>query len=144
MPEAMSECIISMGEFRNGVPMDQFIKEIGGTNLNPDKLPKKMVYGYTIVNSLKTIMLLSSNDYMKIYGWSTERALIFTDVHYGRSPMIAIRAHPLTPALVVYDKPDAVDPLAVKLSRLERIPLVSTDMSVETIVERLEKYKEGI
>jgi putative transcriptional regulator len=58
--------------------------------------------------------------------------------------MIAIRAHPLTPALVVYDKPDAVDPLAVKLSRLERIPLVSTDMSVETIVERLEKYKEGI
>ena len=144
VPEAMSECIIAMGEFRNGVPMDQFIAEIGGTNLNPDKLPQKMVYGYTIVNSLKTIMLLSSNDYMKIYGWSTERALIFTDVHYGRSPMIAIRAHPLTPALVVYDRPDAVDPLAVKLSRLERIPLVTTDASVETIVERLDKYKEGL
>ena len=144
VPEAMSECIIAMGEFRNGVPMDQFISEIAGTNLNPDKLPQKMVYGYTIVNSLKTIMLLSSNDYMKIYGWSTERALIFTDVHYGRSPMIAIRAHPLTPALVVYDKPDTIDPLAVKLSRLERIPLVTTDASVETIVERLEKYKEGI
>ena len=144
VPEAMSECIIAMGEFRNGVPMDQFIREISGTNLNPDKLPQKMVYGYTIVNSLKTIMLLSSNDYMKIYGWSTERALIFTDVHYGRSPMIAIRAHPLTPALVVYDKPDTIDPLAVKLSRLERIPLVTTDASVETIVERLEKYKEGI
>ena len=58
--------------------------------------------------------------------------------------MIAIRAHPLTPALVVYDKPDTIDPLAVKLSRLERIPLVTTDASVETIVERLEKYKEGI
>ena len=144
VPEAMSECIIAMGEFRNGVPMDQFIREISGTNLNPDKLPQKMVYGYTIVNSLKTIMLLSSNDYMKIYGWSTERALIFTDVHFGRSPMIAIRAHPLTPALVVYDKPDTIDPLAVKLSRLERIPLVTTDASVETIVERLEKYKEGI
>ena len=144
VPEAMSECIIAMGEFRNGVPMDQFIREISGTNLNPDKLPQKMVYGYTIVNSVKTIMLLSSNDYMKIYGWSTERALIFTDVHFGRSPMIAIRAHPLTPALVVYDKPDTIDPLAVKLSRLERIPLVTTDASVETIVERLEKYKEGI
>ena len=144
VPEAMNECIIAMGEFRNGVPMDQFISEISGTNLNPDKLPQKMVYGYTIVNSLKTIMLLSSNDYMKIYGWSTERALIFTDVHFGRSPMIAIRAHPLTPALVVYDRPDAVDPLAVKLSRLERIPLVTTDVSVETIVERLEKYKEEI
>ena len=144
VPEAMSECIIAMGEFRNGIPMSQFITEIQGENLNPDKLPSKMVYGYTIVNSLKTIMLLSSNDYMKIYGWSTERALIFTDVHYGRSPMIAIRAHPLTPALVVYERPDAVDPLAVKLSRLERIPLVKTDLTVEKIVEKLEKYKEGI
>ena len=27
VPEAMSECIIAMGEFRNGVPMDQFISE---------------------------------------------------------------------------------------------------------------------
>lgn len=144
VPEALTECIIATGEFKGGVPMDVFIREIGGVNLNPDKLPAKTVYGYTIVNSLKTILLLSSNDYMKIYGWSTERALIFTDVHYGRSPMIAIRAHPLTPALVVYDRPDAVDPLAVKLSRLERIPLVTTDYSVEAIVEKLEKYKEVV
>lgn len=144
VPEALSECIIAMGEFRNGVSMSQFISDIGGTDLNTDKLPSKMVYGYTILNSLKAIINLSSNDYMKIYGWSTERALIFTDVHYGRSPMIAIRAHPLTPALVVYVKPDAIDPLAIKLSRLERIPLVRTDMNISEIVEKLEKYKEGI
>ena len=143
-PDALSECIISMGEFRSGVPMDEFIRQIGGENLNPDKLPVKSVYGYTIVDSLKTIMRLGSNDYIKIYGWSTERALIFTDVHFGRSPMIAIRAHPLTPALVVYQKPDAVDPLAVELSRLEKIPLVTTDLEVKDIVSRLEKFKEGI
>ena len=144
LPDSMNECIISMGEFRSGVPIDTFISTIKGKNLNPDKLPSKMVYGYTIVDSLKTIMLLGSNDYMKIYGWSTERALIFTDVHFGRSPMIAIRAHPLTPALVVYQSPDNVDPLAIKLSRLEKIPLVTTNSSVEELIEKLNKFKEGI
>lgn len=144
MPDAMNECILAMGEFRSGVPMDVFISTLNGTNLNTDKLPAKTVYGYTIVDSLKTIMLLGSNDYMKIYGWSTERALIFTDVHFGRSPMIAIRAHPLTPALVVYQKPEQVDPLAVKLARLEGIPLVTTELEVPAIVERLDRFKEGI
>ena len=144
IPESILECIIAMGEFRSGVTIDKFIEEIGGVNLNPDRLPSRMVYGYTIVDSLKTILQLSSNDYMKIYGWSTERALIFTDVHFGRSPMIAIRAHPLTPALVVDHRPEAVDELAIKLSRLEGIPLVTTEMDVKGIVERLEKYREGI
>ena len=144
LPDKHMDCIIAMEEFPGGVDMSKFIKWISGTNIGFDGSPQKKVYGYTVVDSLKAILSLSSGDYMKIYGWSTERALIFTDVHYGRSPMIAIRAHPLTPALVVYDRPDAVDPLAVKLSRLERIPLVSTDMSVESIVEKLEKYKEGI
>lgn len=144
IPESILECIIAMGEFRSGITIDKFIEEIGGVNLNPDRLPSRMVYGYTIVDSLKTILQLSSNDYMKIYGWSTERALIFTDVHFGRSPMIAIRAHPLTPALVVYHRPEAVDELAVKLSRLESIPLVTTEMDVKRIVEKLEKYREGI
>jgi putative transcriptional regulator len=81
---------------------------------------------------------------MKIYGWSTERALIFTDVTFGRSPMIAIRAHPLSPALVVYQRPGSVDDLAIKLARLESIPLVTTELDVEDIVKKLEKYREGI
>lgn len=144
IPESVLECILAMGEFRSGVTMDKFIEELGGENLNPDRLPLRMVYGYTIVDSLKAILQLNSNDYMKIYGWSTERALIFTDVHFGRSPMIAIRAHPLSPALVVYQKPEAVDELAIKLSRLEGIPLVSTKLEIDEIVERLDKYREGI
>ena len=80
---------------------------------------------------------------MKIYGWSIERALIFTDVHYGRSPMVAIRAHPLTPAMVVYLKPDRTDPLAIKLAEKEGIPLVTTEMAVDRLVDRMNALKEG-
>ncbi len=144
LPEEKVECVIAMDEFPGGVDMSRFIKWISGTNLNPNEFPQKKVYGYTIVDSLKAILSLSSADYTKIYGWSIERALIFTNVHYGRSPMVAIRAHPLTPALVVYQRPDNTDPLAVKLAELEKIPLVTTDLDVKELVGRLKNLKERI
>ncbi len=141
IPEYKLDCILATDEFPVGIEMSRFIETIGGKNLVTDDLPSKVVYGYTIVDSVKAILSLGSEDYMKMYGWNIERALIFTNVHYGRSPMIAIRAHPLTPAVVVYLKPDAVDPLAVKLARLERIPLVTTDFDVDAMVKKLTSLK---
>jgi putative transcriptional regulator len=90
---------------------------------------------------MKAIMALGSMDYLKIYGWSSERALIFTGVKFGRSPMIAIRAHPLKPALVVYQRPEHVDELAIRLATLENLPLVRTNLQVPTLVERLERLE---
>jgi putative transcriptional regulator len=142
-PDYKIDCIVAMDEISGGVDVDEFIKAIGGNNLNPDRLIAKQIHGYTIVDSVKAILSLGSEDYLKIYGWNTERALIFLNVHYGRSPMVAIRAHPLKPAMVVYQSPDAVDPLAVKLARLEKIPLVTTTMSVEDMVARMESLKEA-
>jgi putative transcriptional regulator len=142
-PDYKIDCIVAMDEISGGVDVDEFIKAIGGNNLNPDRLIAKQIHGYTIVDSVKAILSLGSEDYLKIYGWNTERALIFLNVHYGRSPMVAIRAHPLKPAMVVYQSPDAVDPLAVKLARLEKIPLVTTTMSVEDMVARMEALKEA-
>ena len=135
------DCIIAMEEFPEGIDMDRFIRAISGKNIGYQGVQKK-VYGYTVVDSLKAILSLNSSDYMKIYGWSIERALIFTDVHYGRSPMVAIRAHPLTPAVVVYDKPDNTDQLAIKLAQLERIPLVETQIDVKVLIDKLTRFKE--
>ena len=132
-----------MDEYPQGVDENVFIRAISGENINPVKTPSKRIYGFTVVDSLKAILSLSSQDYLKIYGWSTERALIFTDVHYGRSPMVAIRAHPLTPAMVVYQKPDQTDPLAIKLAEREGIPLVVTDLPVERLIAKLSELKEG-
>jgi len=142
-PDYRMDCILAMDEFVGGIDEQKFIESINGKNLNTEKTPAKRIYGYTIVDSIKAILNLSSEDYLKIYGWSIERALIFTNVHYGRSPMVAIRAHPLTPAMVVYQRPDETDQLAIKLAKLEGIPLVSTNLTVEEIVERMNKLKEG-
>ncbi|MCS7127635.1 MAG: transcriptional regulator, partial [Thaumarchaeota archaeon] len=62
-----------------------------------------------------------------------------TNVTTGRSPMVAIRVFPLKPKAVVLHGPvgaDSVDPLAVRISQLERIPLiVSKAPSVEDLLE---------
>ncbi|MCL2608052.1 MAG: helix-turn-helix domain-containing protein [Methanomassiliicoccaceae archaeon] len=136
------DCIMAMGEFGSGISSDDFVRTMRGTVLNPGTEGRR-IYGYTVVNSVKAIMSLSSSDYLKIYGWSTERALIFTDVSFGRSPMVAIRAHPLTPAMVVYINPENTDALAVKLAKLEGIPLVSVEMELKEMISVLEKMKEG-
>ena len=57
--------------------------------------------------------------------------------------MVAIRAHPLTPAMVVYQQPEKTDPLAIKLAKLEGIPLVVTKLSVDDIVKQMNILKEG-
>ncbi len=142
-PDTRDECILAMEEFDGGVDSDKFIEAIAGRNVNPDKMPSRKLYGYTIVDSMKAILNLSSEDYLKIYGWNIERALIFTDVHFGRSPMVAIRAHPLTPGMVVYQNPENTDLLAIKLAKLEKIPLVTTKLTVDELVSRLNKLKEG-
>lgn len=135
--EKRNDAILSMKEFPLPVSERKFVSAIKGKNLSKDSLESD-VHGYTVIDSIKAIVSLDSSDYLKIYGWSSQRALIFTDVKYGRSPMIAIRAHPLKPAMVVYQKPERVDNLAVKLADLERIPLVTTNLSLNNLIETLE------
>ncbi|MDH7507870.1 MAG: helix-turn-helix domain-containing protein [Methanomassiliicoccales archaeon] len=136
-----TDCIISMKEFETSMPVENFIKVIDGENLTKGLPLVRDIHGYTVIDSMKAIISLSSFDYLKIYGWSSERALIFTGVKYGRSPMIAVRAHPLKPAMVCYHKPEHVDELAIRLAALEGIPLIRTDLPMQVLVERLERLR---
>ncbi len=133
------DCIISINEFRTSLIASEFMEIIEADTLNEGISLERHIHGYTIIDSIKAITSLSSFDYLKIYGWSSERALIFTGVKFGRSPMIAIRAHPLKPSMVGYHRPEHVDELAIKLATLEGIPLIKTDMPVGTMIDRLKK-----
>lgn len=133
-----SDCIISIKEFKTSISADDFLRMVNGENLTHTVSLNRDIHGFTVIDSMKAITSLSSLDYLKIYGWSSERALIFTGVKFGRSPMIAIRAHPLKPALVAYHRPEHVDDLAIRLATLEGIPLIRTDLPVKTLVEKLE------
>ncbi len=132
------EGILEIMEYPMSVNVEKFIKKIDGNILTKSKIGlKKNVKGFTLVDSVKTIETINSGDYSQLYGWSTERAIIFTGIRYGRSPMIAIRVHPVKPTLVVYHRPGSVDSLAIKLADRENIPLVTCNLSFDEIKKRL-------
>lgn len=140
--EEDSGAIISMGEFPMACTVSWFMKLTESVCLNGDKPDfERPIYGYTVIDSIKAVTTYSSNDYSKIYGWSTERALLFSGVHFGRSPMIAIRAHPMKPVVVVYIQPEKVDELAVRLADLEHIILLRTELPPHEVAERLEEHR---
>lgn len=131
-----NEAIVDIREFTSGIAIETVIEKIEGEVLAGNKeIIERPIYGYTMVDSLKAITTF--NAFGEMYGWSNERAVFFSGVHYGRSPMIAVRAHPVKPRMAVYVKPKAVDPLAPKLADMEKVVLVKTDLDESTIVERL-------
>jgi putative transcriptional regulator len=137
------EGILEIMEYPIIIPAEKFIKEIEGNVLTTSEIGlRKNVKGFTLVDSVKTIETINSGDYNRLYGWSTERAIIFTGIRYGRSPMIAIRVHPVKPTVVVYHKPGSVDSLAIKLADRENIPLVITTIPLEELKKRLVKIGE--
>lgn len=137
------EGVMEIREYPFSIPADKFIQEIEGNVLTTSKIGlKKNVKGFTLVDSVKTIETINSGDYNRLYGWSTERAIIFTGIRYGRSPMIAVRVHPVKPTVVVYHRPGSVDALAVKLADRENIPLVVTNLPVDTLKKKLLKLGE--
>jgi putative transcriptional regulator len=84
---------------------------------------------------------LPANEFIKIYGSTTERALIFTNVSMGRSPMVAIRVTELKPSIAVLHNTTEVDKVAKRISEIERVPLVTTLLSVDEIKKRLSEKK---
>jgi len=104
-----------------------------------EKLSSLNLYGCTIIDSIKVILELPYESFMKIYSTTTQRALLFTSVSTGRSPMVAIRVSPIKPALVVMHglKPDKIDKLAVKIAESEGIPLLVVSEPLEEIKNAL-------
>ena len=131
------DVIYDLHEYEAPIALKDFADVIGCTLLcgSTDQL----IFGYTVVNSLNAIMQLSSDEFNRIYGWSTERALVFTNVSTGKSPMVAIRVTPFKPRCVVLQGIDAADvhPIVPKMAERDRITVFCTSMEVDKIVSNL-------
>ncbi|MFB0558364.1 MAG: helix-turn-helix domain-containing protein [Candidatus Bathyarchaeia archaeon] len=102
------------------------------------------VYGYTIIDSVKAIQALSGLEFYRIFGATSERALVFVSVSRGRSPMIAVKISPFKPRIVILHGIEGdVDPLAVSLARHEGIPLAVSRLETqdEVVDSLLKVYK---
>jgi putative transcriptional regulator len=99
------------------------------------------IWGYTIIDSMKAIVEMLPDQFQKIYGRSTARALIFTGVRSGKTPMVAVRVSNLKPGAVVLQglMPSDVDPVAIRIAEIENIPLLTTRFSVDEVSSALSK-----
>ena len=128
------DAIIDMKEFTKSLKFRELVDLLEGSVIVETD---KVVNGYTIVDSIKAILTLNAYDFYKLYGYTSERALIFTKVSTGRSPMVAVRVANLKPSVVVLHGLKKVDDIAVKLAEADKVGLIVTNLPMEDVVDRL-------
>ncbi|MBN2014917.1 MAG: transcriptional regulator [Candidatus Altiarchaeota archaeon] len=134
------DAILDIRDFLSPIPADEIIEAVEGEIIAGEDSQLEDIWGYTVIDSIKAILELSEKDFLGIYGASEDRALIFTKVHFGRSPLIAVKVtHPKPKMIVLHGlSPKKVDKLAVKIATLEKIPLiVSKIRSEDELVKNL-------
>ena len=136
-----SNVIYDIHEYSSPMTIDELTTIIKGEIIHRQVSDNdKQLYGYTVIDSLKAILELPYYEFQKLYGWSTERALIFTKVSTGRSPLVAIRVTNLKPGIIVLHGLDgkSVDPIAKMIAEVENIHLLSTNMPLEVMIKALQ------
>jgi putative transcriptional regulator len=131
------DIILDIREYRTPVVLEEFSNRIGAQKIAGNF--ERTIQGYTLVDSIKAIFELSSNEFYHLYGWSTERALIFSKVTTGRSPMVALRVTTLKPAAVVLHgiTADNIDPVAKRIAEIEQVPLMVTNKPIDQMLEQI-------
>lgn len=138
---AISNAIIDIKEFSSAFNIKELCRRVNASFVVKNGM-EKPVYGYTVIDSLRAITELSFNELIKLYGITSQRALIFTKVSTGKTPMVAIKLTNLHPAVVVLHGLDVVDGVAKRIAEAEGIPLaVSRMASAEDIVEVLRGFE---
>ena len=134
-----SMAVVDLREFPIPVRVEYLCKAIGGEVVACKEKYVKEVNGYTVIDSRKAVEAYSGSDYTQLFGASTERALVFTNVETGCLPMMIVRVSSLKPRIVVFHK-TLPDEEAIRIAEYEQIPLIySTAPSVEQLVKSLRK-----
>ncbi|HEW94244.1 transcriptional regulator [Candidatus Geothermarchaeota archaeon] len=118
------KAILRIKDFTKQIPVKKFIKVLDADVLTGSEyVDKTYLYGYTVIDGIAAILSMSGESYYRIFGRTTERALIFINISTGRSPMVAVRVYPLKPRMVVLHGPKKVDNLAIRIAEREHVIL---------------------
>jgi putative transcriptional regulator len=134
-----SMAILDLREFPIPVRVEYLCKAINGEVVACADKYVKEVNGYTVIDSKKAVEALSGLEYAQLFGATTERALVFTNVEVGCLLMMIVRVSTLKPRVVVFHRTKP-DDCAIRLAEYEQVPLIySTIPNVEQLVKNLRK-----
>jgi len=134
-----SMAVVDLREFPIPVRVEYLCKAIGGEVIACKEKFVKEVNGYTVIDSKKAVEVYSGSEYAQLFGASTERALIFTNIETGCLPMMIIRVSSLKPRIIVFHK-TVPDEEAIRIAEYEQIPIIySMSPTLEQLVKSLRK-----
>jgi putative transcriptional regulator len=134
-----SNAIMDLREFPIPVRVEYLCKAIGGEVVACLDKYVKEVNGYTVVDSKRAVETLSGLEFSQLFGATTERALVFTNIENGISPMLIVRVSSLKPRVVIFHgaRPDEY---SIRLAEYDRIPLIYSCLpSVDQLVKSLRR-----
>ncbi|WP_276272576.1 helix-turn-helix domain-containing protein [Haloarcula litorea] len=132
-----SDVVHDLREYPANVGVERVFDAIDATELH--RGGQDTVAGHTVIDSIAAITRLSSDEFFQLYGQSTNRALVFTNVTRGESPLVALRVVSPTPNAVVLHGLDdeAVWDRAADLANIDDFSLAVTDADLETMLDGL-------
>jgi len=147
-PEIASDAILDSREFGLPIPARFLVDNLECKVLTHKSLLDRDIYGYTALDSVKAIVTLTPQQLLRLYGGTTQRAAILTNVTTGRSPMVAIKASQIgtsiavKPAVVILQGVNELDPLAVRIADSIHIPLCVSDIeTAEELAKALRNFE---
>jgi len=137
--------VLAMSDFQSPMRAGEFCEQLDCEVIAGKEYVDREIYGYMLVDIERAVKELNSDAFLKLFGASTERCLIFTNVATGRAAMIAIRSQEFKPALVILHGVNTVDRLAIELSDQMHIPLgVCRISSTDALLRYLRDNEKSI
>ncbi|WP_255149068.1 helix-turn-helix domain-containing protein [Halorarius halobius] len=132
-----SDIVHDLREYPATIPLERFYDAVDATEVAEGTATT--VAGHTVINSIEAITRLSSEEFYRLYGQSTNRVLAFSGVTRGESPLVALRVVTPTPSAVLLHGIDREDlwEHAPKLAGADGFSLAVTTMDLEEMLEGL-------
>lgn len=136
--EVPTDIILDIKEFNSPVRARKICDALQASVVAHADLLERDLVGYAVVDSLGALNELSGQAFAKLFAMMDQRALIFTQISTGRSPLVAVKVGEGKPSLVVLHGRGEVEYLAVELAEREGIPLLVSKLeSTNELIKRL-------
>lgn len=136
--------VLAMSEIHPTSAKD-FCKDMKFEILSGHDYLEKEIYGYSLVDAEEAVRELNSEQFIKLFGATIERCLIFTKVSTGRAALVALKSQEFKPTVVVLHTSFEIDHLAVELADQMKIPLaVSKAKSIDGLIKTLRNLSPEI
>jgi len=132
-----SDVVLDLREYATSIHLTQLYDDLEATEIAQGATDR--ISGHTVIDSIEAITRLSSEEFFRLYGQSTNRVLVFTNVTRGEGVGIALRVVNPTPNAVILHglTEDELWGHATDLARIDGYSLAVTSEPLEDVLEHL-------